>query len=485
VTARAGIRAYGVYLPRQRVERAAIAAATGWATGARAGKARGVRTACTWDEDSVTMAVEAVRDCLGDLDRRTIRSLWLASTTLPFADRSNAGIVATALDLDDRAAIADVASCQRAGTIALLQALESASESAGDTLVVASDRRNAKPGSEQEMSFGHGAAAMLIGHGTDVVAELLGHATMHADFVDHYRSSGVAYDYALEERWVRDQGYLEFVPRTVARALSQAGAFAAEVHHFVAQGPRRFAAAAARRIGIPDAAVVDDLYATCGDTGTAHPLLLLAGTLESAAPGELVVLVGFGQGCDVLVFRVTGHARPRIDDRGLAAALARGQAEHEYLRFLSNSGIVEMDWGLRAERDNRTAQSVAWRRHREVTAFIGGRCPSCGTVQFPKSQACVNPDCRTVAVLEDHPLAESAARIKTYTEDWLAYTRSPPLIYGNVSFDDGGNVYVEFADTGPGELAVGAPVRFVFRVKDFDELRRFRRYAWKATPVRR
>jgi uncharacterized OB-fold protein len=308
---------------------------------------------------------------------------------------------------------------------------------------------------------------------------------MHADFVDHYRGSGTVYDYTLEERWVRDQGYLDFVPRTVVRALSQAGAVATDVRHFIAQGPHRFTAAAARKAGIPDAAVVDDLGATCGDTGTAHPLLLLAGALDNARPGELVVLVGFGQGCDALVFRVNGNARPRNDGRGLAAALARGIGEREYLRFLSNSGIVEMDWGLRAERDNRTAQAVAWRRHREVTAFIGGRCSSCGTVQFPKSQACVNPDCRAVHVLEDHPLAEAAARVKTYTEDWLAYTRSPPLVYGNVSFDDGGNVYAEFADTGPGELAVGAPVRFVFRIKDFDELRRFRRYAWKATPVRR
>jgi hypothetical protein len=28
------------------------------------------------------------------------------------------------------------------------------------------------------------------------------------------------------------------------------------------------------------------------------------------------------------------------------------------------------------------------------------------------------------------------------------------------------------------------PVRFVFRVKDFDRARAFRRYAWKATPAR-
>jgi uncharacterized OB-fold protein len=154
------------------------------------------------------------------------------------------------------------------------------------------------------------------------------------------------------------------------------------------------------------------------------------------------------------------------------------------MRFLSNCGLIEMDWGMRAERDNRTSQAAAWRRHRDITAFVGGRCSACGTIQFPRSQACVNPGCRAFGTQEAHSLAESTAHVKTFTEDWLAFTRAPPLVYGNVTFDVGGNLYTEFTDTLPGELAIGTPVRFVFRVKDFDSTRAFRRYAWKATPSR-
>jgi hydroxymethylglutaryl-CoA synthase len=43
---------------------------------------------------------------------------------------------------------------------------------------------------------------------------------------------------------------------------------------------------------------------------------------------------------------------------------------------------------------------------------------------------------------------------------------------------------MEFADTDDDELAVGVPLRMVYRVKDFDRARGFRRYFWKATPVR-
>jgi uncharacterized OB-fold protein len=57
-------------------------------------------------------------------------------------------------------------------------------------------------------------------------------------------------------------------------------------------------------------------------------------------------------------------------------------------------------------------------------------------------------------------------------------------VYGNVAFDGGGNIFTEFTDTRPGELEVGTRVRFVFRVKDVDAVRGFRRYFWKATVAR-
>lgn len=42
---------------------------------------------------------------------------------------------------------------------------------------------------------------------------------------------------------------------------------------------------------------------------------------------------------------------------------------------------------------------------------------------------------------------------------------------------------MEFTDLDPGELRVGDAVRFVFRIKDFDRMRAYRRYFWKAKKV--
>ena len=119
-----GLTGFGGYIPRLRLSRKAIAEANGWIQPGLRGLAKGERSICNWDEDSVTMAVEAARDCLGEDGGDGLRAIYLGSTTLPFQDRQNAGIVAAALNLDDDLSTMDVTSSQRAGTTALAAALE-------------------------------------------------------------------------------------------------------------------------------------------------------------------------------------------------------------------------------------------------------------------------------------------------------------------------------------------------------------------------
>ena len=91
----------------------------------------------------------------------------------------------------------------------------------------------------------------------------------------------------------------------------------------------RVAPAVARAVGIPEAAVRDKLARRCGETGAAHPLVMLVAALEDAKPGERILVVGFGQGADALLFEVTAAiaARARPPRRqGPSGAAARGDA---------------------------------------------------------------------------------------------------------------------------------------------------------------
>ena len=483
MTGAASIVSCGLYVPQWRMERARIAEALAWLRPPGAAVVSGARAVCNWDEDALTMAVEAGRRCVAGAERNTPAALSVASTTFPFADRSNATLVAEALDLPDGISTSDRTGSLRAGTTALAEA--ACQDNSASTLVIASDARAARPGSAAEMEYGAAAVALLICRdtqpgGQEPMARLTAAAHLSADFVDHYRMSGEVFDYVLEERWVRDEGAGKLIPTAVARALALAGIAPSGIHHFAMPGPGGTVRRVAQAAGLGHARVHDGLREDCGDMGTAQPLLLLLAMLAAANPGERLLLTGFGQGVDALVLEAGANAAAHAQ-RELARAVARRVPERHYTRYLAHRGLLAPDFGMRAERDQRTAQSVAWRKHRELAAFIGGRCTACGAVQFPKSRVCVNPDCRRTDTQNDHRLAQSTGRVRSFTEDWQAYTPHPPCIYGNIGLEAGGNLMMELTDVESGELEVGAEVRFVFRIKDDDRQRAYRRYFWKAT----
>lgn len=472
-----GILSFGAYVPRFRLPRARIAEAMAWAVPGLKGLARGERAFANWDEDSVTLAVEAARDCLAGT-AQVPTQIQLASTTLPFADRSNSGVVADALRCPDLTTTEDLGGSRRAATSALVRL--GLAPGPRSTLLIAADCRDAKPGSAQEMQYGHAAAALLVGDG-EPIATVRGAASLHDDFVDQYRAADSDYDYALEERWVREEGYNKIVPRAVAAALQDAGLDAGEVHRVVFPASASTAKGVAKALRIDPALFVDPLLDRCGDCGAAHPLLLLAHALETAVAGETVLVIGFGQGADAVVLETTPRLAERQAAHGPARALANRRVCENYAMFLALRNRLEIDFGLRAERDNRTSQSAFYRRRKDITGMVGGRCTACGTLQYPRSQVCVK--CGVMDSQQDESLSGLRGRVKSYTEDWLAYTPLPPYIYGNVEFPDGANCMLEFTDFEPGQAQVGAPVRMVFRIKDFDARRHFRRYFWKPAPV--
>jgi len=476
-----GILSFGAYLPRLRLQRKSIAAANTWFAPALRGLAKGERAMANWDEDSVTMALEAARDCLGATDRSALGGLLLASTTHPYDDRQNAGIVANALNLGSALAVLDVTGSQRAGSSALANAL--ASKATRQALVVAAEHRLAKAASVQEMHYGDGAAAFLLGSGNPIARLLAAHSET-VDFVDHFRGHDASHDYAWEERWIRDEGYLKIVPRAIDAVMKKAGIAADAVAHFCMPCTlARVGPAVAKRAGIPEAAVRDTLAAVCGDTGAAHPLLLLALAIEEAKPGDRILVAAFGQGCDALLFEVTGARGGFAPGRGVQGSLARRKEESNYLKFLAFNDHLALERGMRAETDKATPLSTLYRNRDMVTGLVGGRCRACGTPQFPSGRYCVNPECNALDSQDRHPFCDVPASVMSYTADALTYAPDPPHYYGMVRFEGGGRMMADFTDVDDGKVEVGMPMRMMFRVKETDPVRGFVRYFWKAAPA--
>ncbi|MDO6459686.1 3-oxoacyl-[acyl-carrier-protein] synthase III C-terminal domain-containing protein [Granulosicoccaceae sp. 1_MG-2023] len=479
-----GITAYGAYIPRSRLQKSAIADANDWFDAGLRSLAKGERSVCNWDEDTITMAVEAGRDCLSGLKGAPVNALYLASTTLPFLDRQNSVVVSEAMNMGSSLRTMDVAASQRAATTALISLLEGGAAAGANALLLASEHRRSKCGSRSEMLWGDGAAAVAVGD-ENVIADYLGSETYATDFVDHYRGEDSQISYEWEERWIRDEGFLKSVPLAVGRLLEKTGVKAADIAHFVlASDQARTPAAVAKKIGIKADALADNHIADVGVTGVAHPILMLTEVLEKAKPGELILLTGFGQGADAVLLRATDALASVQPASGFSGALARRREDSNYNKFLSANNLVDRDVGKRGELDKQSYLAAMYRRKDLLTGFVGGKCRNCGTVQIPKEKYCINPECGALDTQDDHPLAQARGRVMTWTADRLTFDWNPPAYFGLVEFEGGGRLMMDFTEVEPGSVDTGTEVSLHFRIRQFDNQRGFRKYFWKATPVR-
>ena len=479
-----GITSYGAYIPRLRLDRMAIFQAMGWFAPAIMMVAQGERSMCNWDEDTITMAVAAARDCLRDQDKGKLDALYLASTTLPFGDRQNAGIVSAALNLRDDMITADFTASQKVATTALITAVESIkSGERKNIMVAASDSRQTKTAYFYEMWFGDGAAALTLGD-TDVIAEYKGSYSLSCDFVDHYRGADKKYDYVWEERWTRDAGYGEIIPQVVKGLFNKLDITMDDVDKFVYPCFfKRDHRNIARGLGATPEKLVDNLHEVCGETGAAHSFMMFISALEKAKPGERILMCGFGQGANALYFEVTENITKLTVRDGVAGSLANKKSTDNYLKWLKFRDLIQTEMGIRAEAPTQTATSVLWRKNKMILGLVGGKCRECDTPQFPKADICVNPDCGAVDSQDDYEFADIPARVKTFTGDLLSVSVDPPAIYGMVQFEGGGRIMADFSDCELDNIKVGLAVQMAFKCKGVDKERGFVNYFWKAVPA--
>ncbi len=472
-----GILSYGMYVPKRRLDKRAIYEANKWFAPGLRGLAAGEKAISGWDEDPITMAVEAGRNCVKGLDRNAIDSLSLASTTLPFSDRSNSGVVKEAMNLSDELTVSDRSGSLRAGTTALMDALSGQ----GTQLCLSADRRKAKPASTQEMTYGDAAAALLVGEGEGIANYLGGYASS-IDFVDHFRSSQESFDYAWEPRFARDEGHMKILGGAIVSALEKHGISGSDIAHAVIAVPvRGVPQKLAAMAGISPENIVDPLTTTIGDTGASHPLVMLSTAFQKAKAGEKILLASFGQGADVMIFEATQHLA-KVNERQQALAVTPVK-DTNYLRYLSHRGLLDVEKGMRAELDEKQPGSALARDRKTVLGLVGGKCPDTGDIQFPKTELAFSGKSRQAGRQEDYFFADRLAKVLSYTADVLTYSPDPPAYYGMIDFEGGGRMVAEFADIEDGDVDVGSQMRMVFRIKAFDELRGFRKYFWKATPT--
>jgi 3-hydroxy-3-methylglutaryl CoA synthase/uncharacterized OB-fold protein len=466
-----GITGLAGYVPHWRLPRASVADLFG------SGGGRGTRAVAGHDEDTTTMAVEAARLARRGAPDAGATAVWLATTTPAYLDKTNAATVHAALRLPATVGAFDFGGGLRSGTGTLLAAL---GLGAGTVLVTAADLRDGLPTSADESAGGDGAAAVLVGDGSDgapLLAEYLGGASVTDEFLDRWRAPGERRSRTWEERFGETR-YLPLAAEAWEPGLKAAGLSAGEVDTAAVAGMHtRAVRGAAGRLGLRDGALADDLAGSVGQCGAAHPLLLLASMMESAGPDQVIGLLALADGADALFFRTT----PALAEWSPAAPITQQvsqAADLPYGKFLAWRGLVSPEPPRRPE-PGRVSSSAAARGQAWKFGFVGSRDRSSGSVHLPPARVAMHGG----AVDEMDPVAraDTEGTIATFTVDRLAYSPSPPIVFAVVDFDGGGRFPVELTDVDADRVAIGDRVAMTFRrLYSADGIHD---YFWKARPV--
>jgi len=479
-----GITSYGAYIPRYRLSRKTIFEAIGWFNPATVGVAKGERAVANYDEDSITMAVAAATDCLDGFERDRVDGLYLSSLTLPYAERQNAAICSSALAFRSDIRTADFSTSSKAGTTALLAACDTVK--AGELnnfMVCAADSRLGKPGSNLEHIFGDGAAALLVGR-DQVIAELKGFYSLTEDFPDLIRGYGERFPRSWEERWIRDEGYQKLIPALITGLLTKYNLAPADLAKIAIACPdNRVLPGIFKKMGLSVEQMQDTLIDSVGDTGSALPLLMFVAALESANPGDKILIVSYGTGGDALLFEITDQIKKFGGRLGTSGHVNLKKSLDSYAKYLVFRNLIPVDVGIRGEDKPMVRLSMMHREGQTLSSLRGSKCKQCGTPQFPKQRVCINPECGAIDKMEDYYFYNKAGRINSYTADNLTFTWDPPGIYGLIDFEGGGRLYMDFTDCDLETVKVGVPVKVSFRRKHVDESRGVIAYYWKAVPI--
>src|SRR5262250_1188384 len=462
-----GIARYGSYIPAFRLDRRLIEQSWG------ARQPKGEVAVANYDEDALTLAIEAAMSCLGD-PPAPVGGAFVATTSPPYAEKQLASVLATACDLPRAIFTADFGGSVRAGVSATLAAVRAVQAGAASAvLVAAADVRLAAPESELEGVLGDGAAALTIAD-TDVIAEFVDAASMAEEFTYVWRTDAQRTVQVAGGRFSNTYGYGRDLGAAIRALLERQRLEPRAIDALALYSPDpRAAADLAKSLGFdPKTQLVESLQPQIGCTGTAEPLLLLARALDRAQPGQRILVGGYGEGADALLFRATDAIASRRAATPVARWVAARTPLASYEKYLKFRRLIEVE-----EVTDVVTNVLEFKELKQDVRLYGSRCLTCGQVQYPMARVCIR--CKAQERLEDVRIARRGT-VFTFTVDHLIANLEHPLPMAVIDAEGGGRLYLQIADAD--DIAIGAPVTFTYR--RLHEGGGNRNYYWKARPIR-
>jgi 3-hydroxy-3-methylglutaryl CoA synthase len=448
-----GITAYGAYLPRYRLSGRMINEAWGRPGG------RGEKAAGYFDEDSLTMGLSAVYNCLSGDAIEKAQGLYFASTTSPYKEKLASTQMAMILNLSPEVRTLDIGNSPRAGTSALLAATETVKAGSGHSVLV----------------VGSDCGRLEIPGGPNILNLL--HHYCYSDELPHFwRRADDRYVKSEDIRFPQVMGYARIMEVSIGNMLKKTGCKPADFTKVVVDAPDlRSHQALMRKFGFdPKSQAQDPLLGLIGSLGAAHPFVMLVAALPGVEPGDKILLASYGDGSDILIFEAT-DALPEFQEQdGFNDLLNRTEVISSYTKYLAFKKTFEAEF-----QDYYSSISALFRERDRFSRLLGGKCKSCGYITTLALRVC--PNCRKKDQFENMKLARKG-NVFTFTQEWYYPSPEPPTTLAVVDLDGGGRVYCQMTDcSAPGIVKIGMPVEMT--VRKYHEALDLPHYYWKCKPI--
>jgi len=340
-----GIKAYGVAIPKRRLEAAAI-----WDVWKNVSKdildKMGMKERCVTgpDEDPISLGVESARRCLkqAGVAPGDVGGLLFCSETNPYSTKTAASVVQDILGLPHDIFATDVQAAARSGFDGIRIALSLVDSGVADrVLVIASDCLNhyMSPGHVYEYAAAAGAVTLLISK-EDCIATIDGMTFTSEDKANWFRLSGDRYMQlgAGFVGYVSNWGLMDSVKASWKNFAEKYGVTPASFEHYaLPQGTVVQAFMSSGAIGCdPYSALPYVVSEQTGDMGCPQVLVSMCSILDLIDdPGVKVGVVGYGWGDGSAVMGLTTTDRIKaIPDRPVVMPLLENKELIDYGKAL-------------------------------------------------------------------------------------------------------------------------------------------------------
>ena len=306
-----GIVGYGTYIPKYRLKLSEIAQVWGKDVNEICGL-QDEKAVPSFDEDSVTMAVEAAKKAIAmaGINASSLQSIYFGSESHPYAVNPSSTILGEYLGIGNNYFAADLEFACKAGTAGIqVTAGLLGNKNINYGLVVGSDTAQGKPHDALEYTAASAACAYILGNKkSEIIANILEMSSFSSDTPDFWRRDGAKYPSHFG-RFTGKPAYFTHILEEAKNLLTKSKLKPQDFAYCVFHMPNgKFPRAAAKKLGFTSEQLAPSLIVDkIGNPYSASSLMGLAAVLDIAKPKQKIFFVSYGSGAgsDGFIFETT------------------------------------------------------------------------------------------------------------------------------------------------------------------------------------